>query len=160
MTGATRNGGVYLPIVTDKHWLIGDRDSGLPPSKPIGTDFDGDGKPDILWRNSSTGEVMVWYMNGVTYTAAMLDSVTDQNMEIAGESKLRDSPELGKRSQITAIVDDAENAGQISTAVSQADSKIGILVDVNLGGGKLDGVLDRYVEMLLFFGADVLPGTR
>ena len=28
------------------------------------SDFDGDGKPDILWRNSSTGQNYVWYMNG------------------------------------------------------------------------------------------------
>jgi hypothetical protein len=29
-------------------------------------DFDGDGKPDILWRNTSTGANAVWYMDGVT----------------------------------------------------------------------------------------------
>ena len=27
-------------------------------------DFDGDGKSDILWRNSNTGEVYLWFMNG------------------------------------------------------------------------------------------------
>ncbi len=27
-------------------------------------DFDGDGKADILWRNSTTGQVAVWLMNG------------------------------------------------------------------------------------------------
>jgi hypothetical protein len=29
-------------------------------------DFNGDGKPDILWQNNSTGHNSVWYMNGVT----------------------------------------------------------------------------------------------
>jgi len=30
-------------------------------------DFNGDSKPDILWRNETTGATVVWYMNGVTY---------------------------------------------------------------------------------------------
>jgi len=29
-------------------------------------DFDGDGKADILWRNSSTGENYIWLMNGLS----------------------------------------------------------------------------------------------
>ena len=29
-------------------------------------DFNGDGKADILWRNSTTGEVYIWLMNGTT----------------------------------------------------------------------------------------------
>ncbi len=29
-------------------------------------DFDGDGHPDILWENFSTGQLLVWYMNGNT----------------------------------------------------------------------------------------------
>ena len=28
--------------------------------------FNSDGKPDILWRNTSTGQNYVWYMDGVT----------------------------------------------------------------------------------------------
>ena len=31
-------------------------------------DFNGDGKPDILWRNKSTGQNIVWLMNGATYS--------------------------------------------------------------------------------------------
>ena len=31
-------------------------------------DFDGDGKSDILWRNSGSGEVYVWLMNGTAIT--------------------------------------------------------------------------------------------
>jgi hypothetical protein len=32
-------------------------------------DFKGDGKQDLLWRNTATGEVSVWLMNGSTATA-------------------------------------------------------------------------------------------
>src|SRR5437773_7624943 len=31
-------------------------------------DFNGDGRADILWRNSSTGENYLWLMNGTTIT--------------------------------------------------------------------------------------------
>ena len=32
-------------------------------------DFNGDGKPDILWRNKGTGQNVVWLMNGTTYSS-------------------------------------------------------------------------------------------
>ena len=32
-------------------------------------DFNGDGKTDILWRNKSTGQNVVWLMNGTTYSS-------------------------------------------------------------------------------------------
>jgi len=32
-------------------------------------DFNNDGKPDILWRESSTGQNAVWLMNGTTYVS-------------------------------------------------------------------------------------------
>lgn len=35
-------------------------------------DFNGDGKPDLFWQNSVTGELAVWYMNGRT----LIDSVS------------------------------------------------------------------------------------
>ncbi len=41
--------------------------------------------PPILWRNTATGENVVWYMNGVSGTgAANLTTVTDQNWTIVG----------------------------------------------------------------------------
>ena len=34
------------------------------------SDFNADGKPDILWRNQSTGQLYVWFMNGITLSSA------------------------------------------------------------------------------------------
>jgi hypothetical protein len=50
----------------------------------LGTaDFNGDGKPDILWRNAVTGENYVWYMDGATRTGvASLTTVADPNWRI------------------------------------------------------------------------------
>ena len=30
----------------------------------IGTDFNGDSQPDLIWQNDSTWQVVVWYMGG------------------------------------------------------------------------------------------------
>ena len=49
------------------------------------SDFSGDGKADILWRNYATGQNSVWVMNGTSYTSeAALMTVSDTNWEIAG----------------------------------------------------------------------------
>jgi hypothetical protein len=29
-------------------------------------DFDGNGTSDMLWRNSTTGQVYIWFINGTT----------------------------------------------------------------------------------------------
>ena len=48
-------------------------------------DFDGDGNPDILWRNTTSGQNAVWYLDGVTVTgSAVLDSMADQTWTIVG----------------------------------------------------------------------------
>jgi len=39
---------------------------------PNPPDFDGDGKQDFLWRNTSTGQVGLWLMNGSTAKAAVI----------------------------------------------------------------------------------------
>jgi len=63
-----------LDTVLDVNWNL------------VGTgDFDGDGKVDILWRNNSTGQNVIWLMNGVTRAGyAFLPWVTDTNWRIMG----------------------------------------------------------------------------
>jgi hypothetical protein len=48
-------------------------------------DFNGDGKADILWRNSSTGDIRIWSMNGTQKLSDVLvTNLPDQNWRIVG----------------------------------------------------------------------------
>jgi hypothetical protein len=56
MNGLVLRDYVFLsPVVTDTNWKV----------KATG-DFNEDGFPDLLWRHVTTGQVVVWIMNGVT----------------------------------------------------------------------------------------------
>src|SRR5438046_6947880 len=48
-------------------------------------DFDGDGKADILWRNSSTGENYIYLMNGLTIASqGSINAVGGQAWQVKG----------------------------------------------------------------------------
>jgi hypothetical protein len=42
----------------------------IPPVLPV-TDFNGDGKSDIVWQNTITGQRLIWIMNGTTIAYAV-----------------------------------------------------------------------------------------
>ena len=66
----TTSGEVYLWLMDGTTILSQAEVAVVSPStdwviKGVG-DFNGDGKADILWQNSSTGEVYIWLMSGTT----------------------------------------------------------------------------------------------
>ena len=65
----------YLRTVADLNWTVAG----------IG-DFDGDGKADILWRNTSTGQNYIYFMDSITIkpTEGFIRTVADQSWQVAG----------------------------------------------------------------------------
>jgi hypothetical protein len=77
------NGNIYVTGYSTASWQ-GDNNTGpnhaytgswdlfvLKLNDPsVKNDFNSDGHPDILWRNSSTGANVIWYMNGSVVTGS------------------------------------------------------------------------------------------
>ena len=47
-------------------------------------DLNGDGKPDIIWQNKSTGECTTWFMNGTSVTGSASLGTVPMEWSIAG----------------------------------------------------------------------------
>ncbi len=66
------------PTVTDTAWRV-----------VAVADFTGDSKPDLLWRNSTTGQNVVWQMNGLTFVSqTLLPTVADADWRIVGAADM------------------------------------------------------------------------
>src|SRR6266566_9978577 len=53
---------------------------------PNRSDFNGDGKADILWQNSSTGQRVIWLMNGTTHQSTVNLGTVPTTWSIVGSS--------------------------------------------------------------------------
>jgi glucose/arabinose dehydrogenase len=53
---------------------------------PVKSDFNGDGKSDILWQNTSTGQRTIWIMNNTTHTSTVNLGTVATLWSIAGSS--------------------------------------------------------------------------
>jgi FG-GAP-like repeat/Phosphate-induced protein 1 conserved region len=65
-----------------------DGSNAIPPwnMQLAGTgDFDGDGKSDLLWRDASSRNVLIWYMNGSTVEQTFSTGITAQLVRGIGD---------------------------------------------------------------------------
>jgi len=131
MSGGTISGGaVAFATVSDVNWGIAG----------VG-DFDGDGKADILWRNSTTGENQVWLMNGATILSAVATSaMPDLTWTVAG---IGDFDGDGKADILWRNPTTGENAIWLMNGATMTSSaSIAAMADLNwtvAGTGDFDG---------------------
>jgi hypothetical protein len=72
-----------LEAMPNADWLMFDR--GETNRSTSGSDFDGDGQTDLVWRNTSTGEMSLWLMDGVNRKGAAIPLGTvDPLWKLAG----------------------------------------------------------------------------
>jgi hypothetical protein len=82
MNGTAFSSESDVDSMPNPNWLMFDKGA---EQQLTGSDFNGDGSPDIFWRNISTGENYVWHMNGsLVIEGAAIASVTDQDWKVAG----------------------------------------------------------------------------
>jgi hypothetical protein len=66
---------------------VGPRSAGfaVTTGRPVRTDADADGRTDVLWRNASSGENYLYFMDGVVIAAeGYVRTVADQHWQVAG----------------------------------------------------------------------------
>src|SRR5438477_868324 len=97
--------------------------------KGIG-DFDGDGRADILWRNSSTGENYVYFMNGwAIVSRGSLDTVADPYWMQRSATTLADStgPDTVAPSTPAGLTASAASSSRINLSWLAATDNVGVI---------------------------------
>jgi hypothetical protein len=137
MNGTTRTGGAYLsPSSVSTDWQIGQV-----------VDFNGDGKPDILWHNQTDGTLYVWLMNGTARTAAgYLPDTVSTDWQIRGGADFNGDgkPDILWHNQTSGLLfvwfmngTMRTGGAYLSPSSASTDWQIGQVVDFN-GDGKPD----------------------
>jgi YD repeat-containing protein len=74
-----------VPAMTDTNWV-----------PALVADMDGDGRPDIVWRNAVTGENSVWIMSGTQVAQTVsIEPRADVNWQIGGGGSSADGSSSG-----------------------------------------------------------------
>jgi hypothetical protein len=107
--------------------------AGAPPavekraaSKPL--DFDGDGATDLLFRNESSGELAIWYVEGATPVLAPVDIAPLTNSELV----VGNSDYDGNGSADIAVRD--TSTGELRVHFLETGSQVGMLAFAGVSG--------------------------
>ncbi len=117
--------GPVLATVTDTHWHVVSM-----------ADFNSDGYPDMLWENSATGQLVVWYLGGtngmsVTTYGQVFATVADTHWSVAGTADFNGDrhPDLLWRNSQSGQVLVWNMTGTNGTTVSAYGSPLATLAD-------------------------------
>ncbi|MBO9354377.1 DSD1 family PLP-dependent enzyme [Bordetella petrii] len=91
------------------------------------------------------------------FVAAGIDDVHISN-EVVGPAKLALLAQLARVARVSVCVDDAGNLADIAAAMAQAQARVEILVELNVGQGRC-GVPDAAAALALARQAQTLPGV-
>ena len=119
-------------------------------------DFSHDGRPDLLWRNSSTQKLSIWTLSGATYLGAYApnpDQAVDANWEVVGAldynadgntDLLWYNPNSGKIVFWFLDYNASRTAGQFANPANAGDNNWKVLAagDFGVGAGGLAGTRD------------------
>src|SRR5436853_4139764 len=119
MNGLTIASEGYLRTVVDQAWQV----------KGVG-DFDGDGKADILWRNTVTGEDYAYFMNGsVIASEGSLNTAADPYWMPRSATTLADStgPDTVAPSTPAGLTASAASSSRINLSWLAATDNVGVI---------------------------------
>ena len=83
VTAFDTSGNESAPSI-EKHFTLTTGTTPPPQIYPTSSDFNGDGKMDLIWRNTVTGAVGVWLMNGTTIASTTVPSGAPLEWSIMG----------------------------------------------------------------------------
>src|SRR5262249_42091264 len=87
----------------------------------------------------------VWEAGAVV--AAGLDDLLIAN-EVVGEAKIRHLAEIARTARVTVAVDHVRNAEALSAAAAGVGTKIGVLIDVDVGLGRCGARTEEEARIL------------
>jgi len=97
--------------------------AGLDPLSIAVGDFDGDGHADILWRNTSNGQLVIWFIEGTARVASGAAGAVNPNAwEIAG---IGDFDGLASTPTSTADILWRNTNGQVVIWLMDGSTRIG-----------------------------------
>src|SRR5207249_2827271 len=108
--GSSLASSALITPVSDNNWTI----------RGVG-DFDGDGRADILWRNTVSGENAIWFINGTTVASTALFQTVDPTWLIAG---VGDYDGDGRADILWRQPSTGQNAIWLMTGASMASSAL------------------------------------
>jgi hypothetical protein len=91
----------------------------------VGTgDFNGDGKADILWQKSSTGQRVIWLMNRTTFQSAVSLGTVPTSWSIAGSGDFNGERSPRKKTSLRFRTVDKSNYAEGRASFRSAEMRI------------------------------------